>query len=267
MLSILFLIIVCTTPIFIIGLGLEVYIPKIITIICAVSLVTPLLTSFLDALLCLHRLIRFYGKDERNFVATGQLYQKLSNYSYPLSFILMTPFLMLISFLSILYQLSENYHGWNLVCFITDNGLKFIFSIFSFIGYLSILMNLHEKTRNSIVKREDSLVIRQALPIASFQLMTACVQCLMELPIIPYRIDPVYRLLMDLCFSCACSIVVPLSILFGSTEKRKIFLSTLCCCCCCPCRRTQTAQHQQQQPPKPTQRKASVSINEDQSRI
>ncbi|KAF1765287.1 hypothetical protein GCK72_005239 [Caenorhabditis remanei] len=108
--------------------------------------------------------------------------------------------------------------------FLIDTIGKGVCALFSFIGYMTIyIWSRSNKCADSI--------IRQALPIAGFQLFTIIVQCGLELQPTK-KLDPKERIFLDICFSTACSIAVPLCIMIGESHKREMFYSSFWCCHC-----------------------------------
>lgn len=183
------------------------------------ALVTPSLIAAADFILCAQR-VTLQKFCRQNVPPLGFRWMGICVFLF-----LFIP----ITYISIFAQkytftLPEKKMNFMFICFLIDTGFRITCSTLSFIGYTAIWCTTKKK------KKYDA-IIRQALPIAVFQLFTISIQCILESPLVP-NLHPHQRMLLDICFSTASSIAVPLCIVIGETKKREMFYKTICCCFC-----------------------------------
>ncbi|ULU06366.1 hypothetical protein L3Y34_018313 [Caenorhabditis briggsae] len=182
------------------------------------ALVTPSEISLADVLLCAQR-IWLHKSDKKDTVASRWI-------PLVIFVFLCIPF-GYVSFHSQVYTVTYEQERSNFLfaCFLTDNITKGVFSTCSFVGYTGMFVWVKKR------KIEHDTIIRQALPIAIFQLFVIGAQTFLEFQPNP-KLSPHARIFLDICFSAACTVAVPFCIVIGDSEKREIFYSTPCCCYC-----------------------------------
>ncbi|CAA21629.1 G_PROTEIN_RECEP_F1_2 domain-containing protein [Caenorhabditis elegans] len=181
------------------------------------ALITPTLIAAADLILCVQRVAVSRKLGET----------KVSKRWYGvLTFLIVAGPIAYISYNSRIYSftIENKRNAKQFVCFLADSIIKGVCGVLSFIGYLSIWIWAKKQ------KNFDT-IIRQALPIATFQVLIMTIQFLLELPNVP-KIDPRERIFLDVCFSAAASVVVPLCTMIGESRKRDMFYSSFCYCYC-----------------------------------
>ncbi|CAB3401800.1 unnamed protein product [Caenorhabditis bovis] len=190
----------------------------------------PTFIAILDFILCAHRVSVMFCESE--------FWNEKIRWYGPLIFLVLTPFVLLLTASSGIFSVSyftESAED-NVDLFVSIFGyygelfIKLTIGVLPFFGYLSILLKMrsHKRRLNQSV---DYTVIKQAFPIACFQLITGILS--LALHIAFYGTDNAFliSLVIKHVFGQPLCIVVPISILLGnSTRREKMPLLFVCRC-------------------------------------
>ncbi|CAB3411293.1 unnamed protein product [Caenorhabditis bovis] len=181
----------------------------------------PSLIALLDFLLCVHRLSVVFCE--------CKFFTQYFRWTGPLLFLIIAP-LMLIATLIASTALSIHSDGSVSDYFVRiQTGLKAALSVLTFSGYSLILIKSRSKQTTNANRRDYSVILRQALPIASFQWCSVIILGITQIPFEDFEVTNVQIFMINIALSCMFYIVVPISIIVGNNTKRRLFLNSFCC--------------------------------------
>ncbi|CAB3397213.1 unnamed protein product [Caenorhabditis bovis] len=153
----------------------------------------------------------------------------------PSTFIIATSypnFIGILDFLLYQFGIGNKYSNLtNLVfyCFAYDLGLKTVLGILTFVGYFVILVKVIGQSRK-VGKAIDFTVIKQAVPIASFQFATNIMLLFMHMGTSQGFLSFGNVCVVKYTFTQLLCIVVPFSIILGNRNRRQKFGDFGFCC-------------------------------------